>query len=85
MIDGEGLNRNVSHPILVIEGITHSPILPFGCRKNQRSKVLRWGAVQPRRRPKRGFFSISYGNSGIEGSCNPTQLVVFIIQQEGVE
>ena len=24
-------------------------------------------------------------NSGIEGSCNPTQLVVFIIQQEGVE
>ena len=24
-------------------------------------------------------------NSGIEGSCNPTQLVVFIIQQESVE
>jgi hypothetical protein len=23
MIDGEGLNRNVSHPILVIEGIPH--------------------------------------------------------------
>jgi hypothetical protein len=40
MVYGEGVNRNVSHPTLVMKGIPHGSVVPFGRREIQGGKVL---------------------------------------------